>query len=106
MSWWKDFLASFLPKVLTDQELERERERRHGEITVWRRKRASEGYHEWSWNPPKHDEPVQLRRFEWPNSSLITRPSLVAPEVNAIGLYWRLWHGEFGMAAYSRIEND
>lgn len=106
MSWWQDFLSFFLPKVLTDHELERERERRHGEITIWRRQRAAEGYHEWSWNPPKGDTPIQLRRYEWPKSSLITQPSLVAPEVYVIGLYWRPWHGAFGMSAYQRIEND
>ena len=47
------------------------------------------GYVEWaSVPPPRTDDPVECRRFEWPHTEFI-RPAQTHPAMNVAGLYWR-----------------
>ena len=50
---------------------------------------AAGGYVEWaSVAPPRTDDPVECRRFEWTRAQFI-RPARVHPADNVAGLYWR-----------------
>ena len=56
---------------------------------AFRDQMAAGGYVEWaSVAPPMTDDPVECRRFEWPQSWIV-RPAQTPPWMNVVGLYWR-----------------
>ena len=60
-----------------------------GEYNRFQDQMTAGGYVEWaSVPPPRTDDPVECRRFEWPRAQFI-RPAQTHPAMNVAGLYWR-----------------